>query len=472
MNTKHWVLWAGLGLVGCGGSDLSPGAEASTGGELPPGMAKAMPAESVTAADAAVADQAVPGAHQPTILRPNLTDIPSVGSAGPPPPPVEGAPSEWGPPEADSGTPLPPRPPLEGRALEDFRAGQRAVGAGDLLAGQQAFEAALHTAPRAYQVLFALGVIADRRGQTQQALNYYRKSLGVQPDYERALDGAVKIYVRNGHPAQGVTLAESVARHWQRNLSVQAVYGEALVAAGQFERAEKVARAALRRDERFVPAMIVLARVSLQRGRGELATSILTQARELDPNHPEVHYLLGRSAEAEGQITSAVDGYRRAVEQRPEYAEARTALGRQYMASGNYEAALEQFQATLALVPMLPQAHLNLGDAYRALQRWDDARRAFETVLAMDSQLAAAHFNLGLMYMAAAGDYPGLDTTEALERARAEFSTYRSKMGPRLPAQDPSEGYLADVARRLEREEKRLAREARRSRTRAGGEGE
>ena len=44
--------------------------------------------------------------------------------------------------------------------------------------------------------------------------------------------------------------------------------------------------------------------------------------------------------------------------------------------------------------------------------------------------------------------------------AQLELNTYRDQMGPRVPKDDPSLTYLTDITRQLEREQRRLEREA------------
>ena len=459
-----------LGGGACGDGDPAFGeTDLSSGDEVEAdGIAMAMPSGS---SQPALGGQggvvAPPASSEPTILRPDLEDIPSVGASAPPPPPTSGS-SEWGDPESESGTPLPERSQLSGGAVSAYQRGIQLAARGDLNGAKSALEEAYRADPKSAQVLVALGIVADRSGQANQALGYYRKALSYQPDYERAVDGAVKMYVRSGNPTAAVRFAEPVARSWERNLELQAVYGDALIAAKRYEEAERVARAALRRDERHVPAMIVLARASLARGRQELAASIIEQAAGIDSNHPELLFMQGQAAAKEDRVAEALEAYRKAVKADPEYAEARTALGMQYMAGGNYAQALTEFEAAAKLVPMVAAAHLNLGDAYRANKRWPDAKREFDLALRMDAKMAAAHYNLALMYMTAGDAFPGLSTLDALQKAVQEFNEYRSVAGARAASDDGVDGYLEDLTRQIEREQKRLEREAR-AKARSGG---
>src|SRR5262249_54339998 len=145
------------------------------------------------------------------------------------------------------------------------------------------FEQALTADSNAHKAAYALGVLADRGGNADRALQYYDRALRIQPHYERAAAGGVAIYVRRGGARRAVSVVEPLARKWIRNLYLQAVYADALVAAGRYDDAWNAARVALRRDERFVPAMLSLIKASLKQGREELADSIIDQALEIDP---------------------------------------------------------------------------------------------------------------------------------------------------------------------------------------------
>lgn len=387
------------------------------------------------------------------------SDVPKLVDVQPEVPSAESAANEWGAPDAETGTPLPTRPAPSAAAQSSYASGLQSLRSGQLPAAQQAFASAVSADPKAYQAAYALGVVADRMGQPDEALKHYARALQIQPDYEAAVEGTVNIMERRGDTRGAVSYVEPIARRWQRNLALQAIYADALVRDDRVDEAEQVARAALKRDERFVPAIVALAKASMRRGRDELADNMLEQAVEIDPRNAEVQYLRAERFQKKDELTQALTAYRKAIELNPDYAEARMALGIQSMASGNYQEALTQFEAAVNLVPTMVAAHLNLGDAYRALRRWQDAKREFDKALRMQVELPEAHFNLALMYMSVGDEYPNLTELDALSRALTEFNTYRTQMGAKLTSSDPSGNYMADIQRRIDREKKRIERE-------------
>ncbi len=386
-----------------------------------------------------------------------------------------GGESPWGSPVTEQGRPLPPRRPMNSGARNAYAQGVSAAQSGNDAAAVRAFEQALSADGNAYKAAYNLGVMADRAGNERQALDYYRRALRILPDYERAAQGIVTIHIRNNNVPEALAFIEPLARQWVRNLYLQALYAEVLVHANRPDDALTAARGALRRDERFVPAMVAIVKASLKQNRTELAEAIIAQALEVDDDNAELHYLKGRMLlEEEGRQRDALNELRRAVTLRPDFAEARMALGIQLMNGANYTEALQQFQAAAALAPTLVAVHLNLGDAYRANKNWQQAKASFDRALSMQSNLPEAHFDLALMYMSAGEDFPGQSNLESLQKAVEEFNTYRSMMGPRLPRDDPSEAYLEDLNRQVEREQRRIEREAARAQrdaARTGAEG-
>ncbi|MEO0322167.1 MAG: tetratricopeptide repeat protein, partial [Myxococcota bacterium] len=355
-----------------------------------------------------------------------------------------------------------PRRDMNASARRRFDEGVRQAAAGNVAGAETAFREALREDRSAYKAAYNLGVLADRAGNESGALDQYRQALRMLGDYERAAEGIVTIYTRRGSVPDAIAFMEPIARRYPRNLAMQALYAEVLVQAERYDDAWEAARTALRCDERFVPALTALIKASLAQGRDELAESILEQALSVDEANAELHFINGRILEDEpGRFRDALNEFRRAAELRPDYAEARVALGVALLAGGNYPAAITEFEAAAELAPTLVANQLNLADAYRSTRQWDKAKAQFDRVLQMEPDLTEAWFNLALMYQEAGEEFPGLDDLTSLQQAKDAFTRYRDLMGPRLPRDDPSAGYLENIDRQIQRIERRREREAR-----------
>lgn len=379
--------------------------------------------------------------------------------------------SPWGAPDAETGEPLPKRKPLTGSAAQTFSQGVSAARVGRNDEARQAFERTLSLEPKSFRALYNLGVLEERQGNLNRALEYFERALQIQPDFERAADGAAKVYLQRGQKSDAVSLVERLAKKWVRNLAMHAVYSEVLTEAGRLDAAVDAARVALRRDERYVPAMVAIAKASLKQGRKELATAVIEQALAIDKDNADLHFMRGRMLLEEiGRLRDALGELKRAVAIRPDHVEARVLLGTQLLEGANYKDALEHLQVGARLAPKEAVAHLNLGEAYRSNEKWAPALRSYDRARELDPKLPGVHFNLGLLYMVALDKVSGMSKLEALQRAVAEFKEYRDLKGPRIARNDPSAGYLEALNRqigrektRIEREKKRKARDAKRA---------
>jgi tetratricopeptide (TPR) repeat protein len=366
----------------------------------------------------------------------------------------------FGSPDADTGKPLPPRKELSGSAKSSFDDGVRAGAAGDNAGARAAFEAAVKADSGAYQALYALGVLADREGKESSAVDYYRRALRAQPDDAASARGIVVIYTRNNAIDKALAFIKPLAEQWERSTALQAVYADTLVSANRVDDAIQVARKALKRDERYVPAMLSLVKANQRAGKVELADSILDQALAVDTNVAQLHYLKGKRLLEDQRLAEALAEFRKAVELDGDFAEARMELGLRLLAGANYAEALSQFQAVERLAPRLVEVQLALGDAYRSTRQWNNAKTALDKALRTKSNiLPEAHFELALLYMTAGAEFPGPDLLTGLAKAKEEFGTYRSQMGPRLTRDDASTGYLDDIDKAVAREQKRIERD-------------
>ncbi|MDW8246605.1 MAG: tetratricopeptide repeat protein [Sandaracinaceae bacterium] len=381
----------------------------------------------------------------------------------------------------EAGEPLPQRRPMSSSAKEAYERGIRALQAGNYSSAKQELQAALSADPNAYLAMYALGVLADRSGQVEEAINWYRQALRAQPDDEKSVEGIVRIYVRQGRSSDAVAFVQPLAQRWVQNLALQAVYGLALLAANRPQDAIAVARAALRRDERHIPSMLIMVKANLQLGRQELARSILEQILAIEDRNAEAHYLQGRFFENDNQVISALNEYRKAVELDPEHADGHARLGVLLLQSGNYSEASKHLEQASRLAPEQLAVRLALSDAYRGLKEWSKSRAELEKILSRNPSMVEAYYSFGLLLWEQANTLSGQEQLDMLVQAQQQLVQFRTLMGPRLTRDDPCNRYIEDINRQIERvrrsiererarKEREAARAARQNEGQSGGE--
>lgn len=256
------------------------------------------------------------------------------------------------------------------------------------------------------------------------------------------------------------------------------------LAKGQTKDAVSTARQALKVHEQNVDAMLVLAQVYFQEGKYELVRAVTSSALQIDPEvrTPEetsrAYNLQGFAMAAMGDDTLATQSFKKAAEVDENNAVAWNNLGTRYLDAGDAGTALSCFEYALQLDPRFVQAHLNHGAALRATGRPEEAEAAMRKALELRPSYAEAYFNLGVLYLDA-DPFPGLDTTQRLNKAIQNLSKYRelargdagmrlgqvaprfagAKAPPPRVSKDRADDFIRVAKKGLEREQRRIDRE-------------
>ncbi len=231
-----------------------------------------------------------------------------------------------------------------------------------------------------------------------------------------------------------------------------------LLGKGRYEDAIRQSKLALARDERYVPAMVVMAKAYYHLRKFELAGSIIDIAKSIDANNAECNNLLGFLALENNDRISATAAFKKATESDGNFGPGWLNLCAQYLAAKNYDGAVDSGERAAKLMPNSARAHLNLGSAYRGKQRYAEAEKEYKQASVLDGSLADAWFNLGILYLDAK-EMPGVpDLVAKLNISISHFNRYKQLAGYKITKDDPADTYLNDCRTQIDREQKRLER--------------
>ncbi len=343
-------------------------------------------------------------------------------------------------------------PEVDQRSRAAFADGVRLEAAGDLAGAAAAFDRAAAANPDLAWASFNAGLLRERLGDDRGAAAAYERAIEARPEFAPAGQNLARLWVRQGRRAEGVQdLRERLAK--ADGVALRVALAEVLLAGGDLEGAEAECRAALKSDEKNVPAMVVLATTYGRKKRFELARMVLENARQVDGADPSVWNRLGFVELALGNRVQALEHFRTAAALRPDYPEAHANYGSLLADADDFAAAVQELELAVKYGPRSPGAWLSLGNAYRGLQQFERSEQAYRKALELDPALNDVNFNLAVLYLDV--ERPGLPTLQRLEQGVAFFDTFERQGGvePRVAA------YRKDAAREIDREKKRLARE-------------
>ena len=233
--------------------------------------------------------------------------------------------------------------------------------AGRLAQARAGYELVLARAPRNFDALHLLGVLALQSARPADAAEHISRALQVDP--------------------------ASAAAH--NNL------GEAWRRIGRRDAAEACFRQAVSLDAGYADAHFNLATLLRRSGRGAEAVQAYRSALAINPAFVEAHVHLGETLNALGRPAQAIESLRAALALDGDLAEAHSSLGVALSDAGELDAALAACQRAVALKPGLAVAHFNAGNMLREKGFLDEAVAAYRAAIERDAQMVAAYNNLG-----------------------------------------------------------------------------
>lgn len=229
-----------------------------------------------------------------------------------------------------------------------------------------------------------------------------------------------------------------------------------LVRRGRYLDAIRKAKEALKKSEKYTPAMEVMARAYFKLGKQEFAEGICKTAIELNPNSGKCYNIQGFVELKRKDFPKAIAAFKKATEVEPSLGAAWLNLAAQYLRVKNYPAAEPAAIKAAELLAGRAEAHLNLGSAYRGNNKIAVAEKSYNRALALRANYPKALFNLGILYLDAQ-KIPGLDRMAQLAKAESYFNKYKSAL-PNVDKEDPVHTYLDAVAKEVKREKRRIKR--------------
>jgi tetratricopeptide (TPR) repeat protein len=243
--------------------------------------------------------------------------------------------------------------------------------------------------------------------------------------------------------------------------------------AGDFNGAVTQAKVALTKNDKYTPAMLVMAKAYYKLRKHEWVRHLwnMMKANNATPaEQAEMYHLLAWMEIEKKNVPGAIEMLKKAADARPENPVLWNNLGAQYLEAKNYRDAAPVLEKAVELNPSFAKAFLNLGSAYRGLKEYDRAAGSYQKALQLFPNYADAVFHLGILYLDA-DKVPNMDTIAKLNTALGHFQRYKQMMGNLLArGGDPVDAYVAEAHEKIGKEQKRIERtkaQAERERQRA-----
>ncbi len=244
---------------------------------------------------------------------------------------------------------------------------------------------------------FNLGVCLERQGRKAEAAAAWRRALERQPAFREAAAN-LALASEPEEPRAALQHWEGFMRRFPDDALGRARLASLNERAGRHDEAARLAREALLRDPKSLPALKVMLRVALSRKNFDLAHLLALRAQKLDPSDPELPTAIGRILLAQGDEAAAAAQWRRALQLQPGHAPARVELLRLELGKQHWAGVAEQARALLQADPTDARAQLALGVALRYLGEADQAAAAYDAAERLSGgRLPEVHLARGVL---------------------------------------------------------------------------
>jgi len=229
---------------------------------------------------------------------------------------------------------------------EQLAKGIAALRAGDLDSAEKVFTLALREGVKSPLVYHNLGVIAQERGQHEQAVARFHETLRLQPEFGPAhllLGVSCLALGKNAEAARELKIAEKLMpAEPQVHLQLARAYdalGEHFASVDQYRQLTGLAP----RDPEYV--------YLLARSWADLSQSSLKEIAKLDSNSVRLHQALSLELWNQGKYDEALSSFQKAADVDPQLPEIHLARSLIYLEQKKYDEALAEIERELSLVP-------------------------------------------------------------------------------------------------------------------------
>ena len=238
---------------------------------------------------------------------------------------------------------------------------------------------AIAAEPKDYSLHFNLALAYSLLGKDAEAIPEYKKALEIKPGLYQAELNLGILLLREKQGADAVPYLTDAVSQKAKEFRPNFYLASALLASGDFVKAEQAYRAALEIDPKSPDAELGLAHALAKQDRVVDAAPHFQNAATMNPDYRDGLLELASLYEAAKQAPEAIAIYK----QFPDNPGAQERLGALLLASGQPADAIANFQAAVAASPT-PANRAALATAYLKNKEPDKALPVIEKVLAAD----------------------------------------------------------------------------------------
>jgi len=237
--------------------------------------------------------------------------------------------------------------------------------AGSLNESEDGLKKILMNQPKHFDALHIMGVIRGIKQHHQEALDYFKRALKIDPN------------------------------HGHLNFNIAKAYSEV----GQDERALKYHLTAIRIDPNVPEWWLNYGKCLLSLKKPDQAIIAFERALELHPNYAEAYTNLGCAHMELKSLAQALASFDRALQINSNLAEAWSGRGNVLLEFKNHEESLASYGKAININPKYAEAWYNRGNALLELKKFEESLESYDKAILINPQYAEAFFNKSIIFL-------------------------------------------------------------------------
>lgn len=218
--------------------------------------------------------------------------------------------------------------------------------------------------PQVIDAWFMLGTKYLAHGDLEKAVDHFKRTLALKPDYDLAVFNLAQAYRRMGNDDAALAGFEHYLTLDPTDPFVQYQMGEIWLDRGNLTQAETLFRRALETDASVAAARNALGVIALQRGDPATADRLIREALASKPTLRLAHFNLALLAEQRSDVRGAEREYVTELQLHPENYKAAFNLSRLYEEVGDREGQIGALKQSIVSNPRFAEGHFFLAKAY------------------------------------------------------------------------------------------------------------
>jgi tetratricopeptide (TPR) repeat protein len=256
--------------------------------------------------------------------------------------------------------------------------------------------------PTVIDAWFMLGTQHLKRHLAKPAVEYFKKTLELKPDYDLAVINMAQAYRQLGDDDAALAGFERYLQLDPKDAYVKYQIGELWLDRGEVVKAEQQFKEALALDPAVAAAKNALGVIALQRGDVDGAERLIREALTAKSTVRLAHYNLALIAEKRGDLPGAEREYVQELKEHPESFKAAFNLAQLYQQVQDREGAIQALKICIASNPQFPDGYFFLARAYvdagtNLREASDMARKGLE-IGPKSEHAALGHYVLADLY--------------------------------------------------------------------------